>query len=80
MARSYEVRYAEAKRAQLDRLANSPEAVAWRLADNEVRAQVAAEQRERWPHGPATVEEAQEILAWLEVRLAEVRAVRHGGG
>jgi hypothetical protein len=72
MARSFGIRYANAQEQALDRAAETPEAVAWRLRNNAIRAQVAAEFRERYPNPSA--EDYQPALDWMNDRIKELHA------
>lgn len=46
--------------------------IAWRLADNEVRAQLRKEMDEQFTE-VCTVEEAKERLRWMDRRYAELK-------
>lgn len=69
MSRSYSTRYWEAKRNQERR--DTPEAVAWRLRDNEYRALV---ERELAGFAIETVNDVLEYQSRFEARLKELHA------
>lgn len=50
----------------------TPEARAWRLADQKAGEAVQHEMAERWP--APTAEDAHEMIRWSEARRAELRA------
>lgn len=75
---SYETRYAAKKQAQLDRLADSPEAVAWRLRDNEFRAKAYADMQAAYPE-IATADDAYIAHLFFEARLAELHTAYNRG-
>lgn len=73
---SYETRYAAAMQARLDRLADTPEAIAWRFRDNAIREQVEREMNERFFPLPevVTAKYMREVFRWQEARIKELHA------
>ena len=67
---SYETRYAAKKRAEQDRRADSPEAVAWRIRNAEILATVGAEISAKSPE--ITADNFEEANAYRERRIKEL--------
>ena len=70
---SYETRYAAKKQAEFDRRANSPEAVAWRLRDAEIRDLVKTEVSAKYPE--ITADNFEEANAYRERRIQDLHAM-----